>query len=33
MYEPGHKCKRKQFFILDGHKSEVEATCEVEKEQ
>ena len=24
---------REHFFILDGHKSEVEATCEVEKEQ
>ena len=26
----GHKSKRKQFFLLDGHESEVEATCEAE---
>ena len=32
-YEPGHKCKRKQIFLLAGHESEVEATCEVKKEQ
>ena len=32
-YELGHKCKRKQIFLLNGHESEVEATCEVKKEQ
>ena len=29
-HEPGHKCKRKQIFLLDGHESEVDVTCEVE---
>ena len=29
-YELGHKCKKKQNFLLDGHDNEVEATCEVE---
>ena len=29
-YESGHKCKRKQNFLLDGHESEVEEICEAE---
>ena len=27
-YEPSHKCKRKQNFLLNSHESEVEVTCE-----
>ena len=29
-YEPSHKCKMKQNFLLDGHENEVEATCKAE---
>ena len=31
-YEPDHKCKRKQIFLLDGDESEEKATCEVEND-
>ena len=31
-YESNHKCKRKQFFLLDGDESEGKTTCEVEND-
>ena len=29
-YEPHHKCKKKQTFLLDGYEKKMEMTCEVE---
>ena len=31
-YEPGYKCKKRQFFLLNGHKSEGKATSEAKND-